>query len=305
MHAMDLCHGDLTPSNMATRLARPLDLLEAGDLNRMLGEPRTEDVEHLFVETPSPAPRYLVDPIDLTLLPPDYLSTRICVLDFDHLYSCASPPQRLSGIPPQFLAPETIFELRYGPPADIWAFGCVLFRLRTSEDPFSTVECPSDAVQEMLGVLGELPVQWRTVRFDTATGHPIRGESDSGIEWHDFRDDGSGWMTLTPLEDMVDEILVPRTPESVETGLEKLALYLPRDVWLWGQENGEKDKFVAKHMRRIGKDDARLFSDLLRKIFDYDYQRRISARDILKHEWLRWVDGAALSFPHNAERSQS
>ena len=83
--------------------------------------PQIQTLEFFFPESPSPAPEYVVVPVDLGRLPSNQLSERLCIIDFDHAFRVGNAPKELSHVPHQYLAPENIFTLTNGPPADVWA----------------------------------------------------------------------------------------------------------------------------------------------------------------------------------------
>ena len=87
----------------------------------MFGTPRTRSIERFFFpEQPSPAPQYIVAAAKLILLPWDYLSTRICILDFDQAFLTDDAPREVPYLPVTYLAPESIFALTNSPAADVW-----------------------------------------------------------------------------------------------------------------------------------------------------------------------------------------
>jgi hypothetical protein len=84
---------DFTLSNIAIRLAHPLDSLTEEQLDQIFGPPQIQTLEYFFPETPSPAPEYVVVPVDLGRLPSNYLSTRLSIIDFDHAFSTRNAPK--------------------------------------------------------------------------------------------------------------------------------------------------------------------------------------------------------------------
>jgi serine/threonine protein kinase len=116
--------------NLSIRLGKSLDHLSEQELLDMLGRPRRRLVDEYFIPKPSPGPQYVVAAADLTLLPANYLSTKICIMDFDQGFLTDNAPRHISWTPAPYLAPESIFTLTNGPAADVWALGCVLFNLR-------------------------------------------------------------------------------------------------------------------------------------------------------------------------------
>ena len=109
----------------------------------------------------SRAPNYAVQAIDLTRLPSMYLSGKLYILDFDQAYSSQNPQRSLLGIGPRYLMPESIFELRNGPPAYVWALGCPIFRTRCGLDIYEDLpETPSNGISRMYGVLSWVGISW-------------------------------------------------------------------------------------------------------------------------------------------------
>jgi serine/threonine protein kinase len=87
------------------------------------------------------------------------------------------------------------------------------------------------------------------------------------------------------LEEVVDAIREPRPPanntcQKPRTGLEYFCLQVPKiDV----KDHAGKERFEAEKKRPIPKEDAKLFVDLLRRMFNYDHTKRITARQVLEH----------------------
>ena len=228
------------------------------------------------------APRYAVEPVRLTRLPSAYLSDRLCVIDFDQAYPAEDPPRKLSQIPAPYLAPENIFALANGPPADVWALGCVLFSLRSPWLLFQDfLTCtPAATVSCMCEILGDLPQQWRTVRFHN--GYPVHESAGQGVEYETFEHmDG---QCDSFLEDEVRAIREPRDPGTAhggEDGIGKFCLPVPRF-----DRNNPRGQWEARNLKPLDEDDATLFADLLGKVFTYDPQKRLTAKQILAHPWL-------------------
>jgi serine/threonine protein kinase len=242
-----------------------------------------------FSEEPSPAPKYIVGAADLTLLPSSYLSTKICILDFDQAFLTATPPREVASLPPPYLAPESIFTLTNGPAADVWALGCMLFNLRYPArlffDWFGS-SAKSTATRKR-DVLGPLPQEWLTVPF--YKGHPVHEPLEPGVEYQTIQPERIVHPDVWSLEQYVDRILEPHRPanssgKEPRTGIEYFCLRVPR---FDHEDIAGKAMFNAENTTPIRKEDAKLFVDLLRKIFEYDHTKRITASQILEHPWMR------------------
>ncbi|KAK3936996.1 kinase-like domain-containing protein [Diplogelasinospora grovesii] len=283
MHALGVCHGDFTLSNIAIRLAHPLDSLTEEQLDQIFGPPQIQTLEYFFPETPSPAPEYVVVPVDLGRLPSNYLSTRLCIIDFDHAFSTRNAPKQLSHIPYQYLAPENIFTLTNGPPADVWALGCILYELRYPMALFQHLmgSSPLATASRMCEILGNLPREWMAFPFDN--DYPVHEPLQRGIEYTTLGDftERNGF-TLDTEVGLIREPQRPVSTSKTASGREWLCLPIPT---FW--DTATRDEFRARNLKPIGKDDAALFTDLLCKIFDYNHQKRITARQVLAHPWLK------------------
>lgn len=239
------------------------------------------------VEEDSPHwPEFAYLNADLGLLPPEYFSTRLCILDFDQAFLANDPPRAISNIPLPYLAPESIFTLTNGPAADIWALGSILFCLRDTchlfqPFTFSTIE---GTVMEMCTLLGLPPKEWWKVPFHD--GLPIHGPLPPDMEHYYLiqeMDDNSGKRGLEYWVRRIKEP-VPASESTPKTAIQQLCLSVP--VFNALNDREEKD-FEARHMTPIQEKDADLFFDLLRKIFTYDRHKRATAEQILEHPWLK------------------
>ncbi|KAK3304743.1 kinase-like domain-containing protein [Chaetomium strumarium] len=280
---------------------RPLRLEERWEeeqLDELFGPPQIQTVEFFFPESPSPAPEYVVIPVDFGDLPSNYLSTRLCIIDFDHAFSAENAPKQLSHIPYHYLAPENIFTLANGPPADVWALGCILFELRDSITLFDGFfgSSPLSTESRMCEVLGSLPQEWMALPFEH--GYPVHEPLQPGIEYRTVGD----WTERHgfTLDTEVGRIREPRRPASVSktaSGREWLCLHVPA---FW--DPAKREEFYARYLKPLGKEDAALFTDLLSKVFNYNPQTRITTRQILTHPLLK---GTSQAEPSNAGSAAS
>jgi serine/threonine protein kinase len=271
-------------NNLAIHLDKSFDNLTEEQLGDIFPKVRRQSLDAWFQDSPSPGPKYAVKAIKLSRLPAEYLSTRLCVFDFDQSFMAHSPPQDLSHIPPAYPAPESIFSLINSPEADIWALGSILFRLRTPNTQlfwdFSTSGPLATAIR-MHEVLGTMPEEWYTLPF--VNNYPVHGPLQPNTECHMLKDMRMDDFTL---EQLVNRIVDPYRPEdsmAPRIGAEKLCVKVPRLDIL--DEKGKED-LKAKHTTPIQAQDAEHFTDLLRRVFAHDSSKRITAKGILEHPWL-------------------
>ena len=275
---------------MAIRLARPLDDLAEDELDEIFGPPRKVPLDFFFPDQPSPAPSYAVRPVNLGWLPSAYLSTKLALLDFDEAFFADDPPRGLSHIPHQYLAPEAIFAVRNGPAADVWALGCIIIGLRMTWIPFQgwSGGSPLSTAMNMSYLLGGMPQEWGSFPFEN--GYPVHEPLKPGITYSTV--DGHINYASESLDELISQIFDPRPPEAIapgddggmeaEDGLDRFTLYVP----IRPPDGYTRATFREANMAPIGKKDAELFTDLLRRIFTYDYRKRLTARQVLEHPWL-------------------
>lgn len=274
--------------NLAIRLGQSLDHLTEQELLATFPKLRRVKVEDEdFIQKPSPGPQYVVAAADLTLLPVNYFSTKICILDFDQAFLADNAPRRISWTPAAYLAPESIFTLTNSPAADVWALGCVLFNLRYPLPVFWNMfgnSDPEGTAERHHFTLGELPEEWMSVQF--LNGWPVHEELDVDLpdkpETIRLGDESKKYS----LEQWANAIKEPRRPAgtmNLKTGLDFFCLH---DVLL---DDGTTQSFETENRRPIEKEDAKLFADLLRKIFNYDHTKRITASQVLEHPWMQEI----------------
>jgi serine/threonine protein kinase len=288
------CHGgeflfrhlDLTTRNIALGLSKQLDHLSENKILDLF-PPKTQEIRLQSedqINSESRSPKYAVEAVDLARLPSNYLSSKLYILDFDQAYSSLKQPHSLLGITPRYLAPESIFELRNGPPADVWTLGCLIFRMRCGVDICHDLpETPSNAISKMYGILGRhLLDHWKTVPFD-GDGWPALDGLQEGIDYHDFS--GHYDFPYKSLWDYVMESIDLKRAKKVEdeVGILKFCRYLPtaafRGCYL-------KQEWAAENATPITRKEADSFYDLMLQVFEYDPGKRITVSGMLLHPWF-------------------
>ena len=271
-----------------------------------MGELETESGEATGPE----APRYIVKGINFLSSPSNIIRPDIKLVDFDQCFSISSPPEKLLGIPLDFMAPEVAVGLAAGPASDVWALGCCIFRLRSGESPFSSpfdVTSPADLISYIIHTLGEdMPHKWKKTTLWDSHGQPTkdRGKGRPHEQWWDGDE--------RFLQDMVRNIWDEPKDRIVQGGTSRPA----RKVWrehehqpfpacfsdmVWNPRaakvdnvyisgyNDEWDGLLEK-LPKIPGHEATLLYDLLSKIFVYDPTRRPTAMEMLRHPWFH-LDG--------------
>ncbi|QKD60280.2 kinase-like domain-containing protein [Fusarium oxysporum Fo47] len=250
LHKNQICHGDFRPSNILVKLGN-LDHLSEDELLSQLGQPEEVQVQtESGEELPASSPRYLVQPADISRLGNEFLTEEICVIDFGESFRFSSPPEDL-GIPENYLPPEILLEWpeAIGPACDLWALGCTLFEIREQLPLFYMIYDKDELLAEIVRFFGKLPESW----------------------W-------AKWEAREEYFDADGKWLRDEEDWSLEVALSK-----PIEIF----DAGEKYKEGPKQSLETPETEQKLLADLLYRLFKYDPRERLSAEEVLRHEWFR------------------
>ena len=176
--------------------------------------------------------------------------------DFGESFDVNDLPEDL-GIPQEYRAPEYILDKRLGVESDIWALGCTLFEIRTGRRLFDLPDDdPDEHLARIVQVLGKFSEPWWSTTWEVRRQH-FGDEVDADgkvtkLEW---------WMSGRR------DTCQSYTPRSVEDAILDTAGCDPKHV--------------------VPEDEMLLFADLLRRIFKYIPEKRITAEDMLEHSWFK------------------
>ncbi|KIH90538.1 hypothetical protein SPBR_00574 [Sporothrix brasiliensis 5110] len=252
LHKNGLCHGDFRPSNVLVKLAS-LNKLSEDELLSLLGQPKEVHVRtESGGDLPPSSPRYLTPPADLSRLGDEYLTNQICVIDFGESYAISSPPADL-GMPENYLPPEVLLdeESAVGPACDLWALGCTLFEIRQQIPLFYMIYDTDDLLSEMVRFFGKMPQGWW----------------DKWEARADFFDEQGAWLREGDTEAWSLEVALSKPIEIVDPG------------------SGEHDD-VARTSLITSEAEQKRMADLLYKLFRYEPEKRLSAEEVVAHEWF-------------------
>jgi serine/threonine protein kinase len=144
----------------------------------------------------------------------------------------------------------------------IWALGCTLFEIRTGRKLFDMFDDDDDShLFHMVEMLGALPEPW----WSTTWKH--RKEF--------FKDEPDLFGQAV----LVGALAKEQSDLSVERPSIELALRRGLHYW----DLGPGDEFS----REIPPDEIEQLADLLKKILQYEPSRRLTAAEVLEHEWFR------------------
>ncbi|KAG4442616.1 hypothetical protein IFR05_001872 [Cadophora sp. M221] len=270
LYSLGICHGDFTSANILLQLHGTLDTLNVDELYALLGNPVKEDVRTRDGSAVGPSsPSHVVESIDFAAVP-TLLSLQLKVIDFDQAFQTSTPPSEMLGTPPRCLSPEAIFDREVGVASDVWALGCLIFRIRSGYDlcgSFSGSR-PYHALMQIVKTLGELPKKWRDRKFDRH-GYPAE-DSDDHAEVLEYE------PLQAPLVDAVLEI--ERGPTGSSVG-DSDSL----EVTLWTPSSGYGSVDGEESTAYISKEEADCLFDLLSKIFRFRPEERLGLQEIVDH----------------------
>ncbi len=220
-------------------------------------------------ETPSnpTAPYYLAKPVDFYSVDSQFMTNEACIIDFWESFEVLSPPEDL-GIPQSYCSPELVFDKTAGVGSDLWALGCTLFEIRTGRKLFDTFDGDvDDHIYMMVLILGKLPEPW----WSAWGAHKDSFEEEPDSEGRAIKTNEFTKETQSP----TGQADIPE-PRSIRDALAR---------GLVATNYGSMT--ICQHHRDIPKNEIEIFADLLGKILKYDPRERLSAVEVLDHEWFK------------------
>lgn len=272
LHDNGFCHGDFQPENILSKLVN-LDSLSERELMKTIRTPHIIEVEtEPGRPLPPSCPQYLVDSVSLVeLIEQDnnkYLSDDMCLINFDRVYPMSSPsPPSMHGVMEDYWPPERLLEemrfdimskdnpaleepaLAAGLACDLWALGCTIFEIKVQ------VGLLYWAFLNKANNDYSWPLLFETLPCLIDMLGPLPSDLSEKWEWCSQRFDKS--------KKRVGQWSETRVPS-----LEELVAF-------WESEDHE-----------VLDDELSLFVDMLRKLFRYNPEERMSARELLEHKWF-------------------
>ncbi len=280
----------------------------------LFGSPETAPLETESGEETGPeAPPFIVKPLNFLAAEENIIRWDVQLLDFDQSFPISSPPEDMLGTPPEFLAPEVAVGLSASPASDVWALGCSIFRLRSGQGPFASIEVgsPADALVIIIKTFGSLPDEWQHVLFDyygQLTQDPEKGKplpvwkdkrSLRDLVYNIFDKPESGVVETGQVrpdhEPFEKADIVPYPPSFADMVWKPKAVKID-NVYFHGYDDGTEELIEA--MPKISETEAALLYDLLSKVFVYDTAERITLEEMLRHPWFHMDQGDTLPHGH-------
>ncbi|EAA29863.1 kinase-like protein [Neurospora crassa] len=274
-------------------------------------------------EWPKELPRYLVGQADMfKLIRGGWCSPSVAVIDFGVSYPVTEPTGKGTGIPLGYAPPEEAITgknqegkektlVKLGPKSDVWSLGVTLAELVLDYFPFADSSDKLYGVKNMELVMGPIPEPFRSEFREWYKG--IWGPDGTALQDVVMvTDPETGKSVLSPLsfsikrwkeekeyakkesgyEDPIrsrmslglETLHTKRSGAAIEAQWARDKTKLPSYTWEQTEEEDEMDddQFPTKKF-----DDIEVFSDLLRSIFKWMPEDRVSTAEIMAHPWFK------------------
>ena len=252
---------------------------------KLVGEPKTvavvTDLDSGKGHDLETAPRYLVYPLnwDRALKQGAELKLKIgsaCVIDFGESFEIRDPPAEV-GIPQVYCSPEQVLENKVGRASDLWALGCTLFEIRTGRKLFDAFDDDVDeCLDAIVTIMGRFPEPWWSETWERRRDFFEDSADANGraIEVRERRSDTSGQVPDGRKEETRAVNFERARARSLEEAIAEGFVY-------------SRDTSLEAICKVISVEEARILAGLLAKLLKYDPEERISATEVLEHDWFR------------------
>ncbi|KAI0469835.1 kinase-like domain-containing protein [Xylariaceae sp. FL0804] len=306
LHSKGIVHGDFRASNILMQLADISNITRDEMVDR-LPEPIARRVwTYSGMDTGSMAPKYVVAPVDLSILG---LTEKISVIDFGQSFRVNNPPSRM-GIPMSYGAPEAVFHHSPGPDMDVWSLAITIMKVRVNRHLLA--DSLATYTKDLESILGPLPEYYRRAYVDNIIKqYGEDGPPDGFLSSLPFFPTGFDDRIRSLLaEEQVFYDLKAESEQDTEGeqenqkgehadlgGAAEQKLFLrsmigEEEVFDESESEDEDlvDREVAKYVEKVfklSKEEVIHLGDLITRVVKYDPKERLGIDGLLNHEWFR------------------
>ncbi|KAI5458929.1 kinase-like domain-containing protein [Mariannaea sp. PMI_226] len=181
LHDHEVCHGDLTPSNVLFELQDVQNWTET-EISQMFGEPKTAELRLHDGSYSTHSPIEVVQAIEFTVN--ETMLGPVRIIDFGQSFNSDNPPTGL-GIPLPYFPPEVCFGYPPSKMSDVWSLACIIFEVQTWR---LLAPMMFKSFKLLLGTLrftlGTFPEAWRDRYSDKYASDILNGKGAPKI-WFD------------------------------------------------------------------------------------------------------------------------
>ncbi|KAF7532561.1 hypothetical protein G7054_g7866 [Neopestalotiopsis clavispora] len=312
LHSVGVVHGDLRPANILMELdQKTLNNLSKDELLALIDEKPitipvfTKDGEDCGAH----APRYTVASIYKPWFE-TLLLEKVAIGDFGESFRITDP-EKTTGIPLQYAAPEILLPGKAGLGSDIWSLACTLYEIRTGKALLGSDQWGGarfgKLVYDIEGLLGPLPEPFRArweeggyiqpdvldapeeekdiLALDTQPG--IRPVSCSPSQL------GLAKMMLlsgTPYTDVFCALLGKQRGDYERPYFDDDELEQMEEDGVDMEAFWEKCRREAEeHGYKYAEEEILALGDLLGQMVKYESEGRLAASRVLQHHWFKGI----------------
>ncbi|KAH7871153.1 kinase-like domain-containing protein [Lentinula edodes] len=268
IHRAGFVHGDFTTSNLF-RLKDKVMKWSDNKVYTYFGSPIMDEVRTCSGQLVGPhAPSELVEAIGHDAFA-NILKENIIVIDFGQSYRAPDPPKSYEPATlVDYMSPETRFEKRVGPEADVWQLGCATFEIIRTGRPLFDYFFSADSY-----ILSQANAfKGREISFEETDGR------NKAKRRHLFE---SGYAVT---KNEIDETPASTMFEEIKTKIDSIDLSKRRNGPADPGPMCEKSDKIEENM---DEKEVKLWMDLLEKMLRYRPGDRIGIREVVNHPWFK------------------
>ncbi|RYP93261.1 hypothetical protein DL770_000636 [Monosporascus sp. CRB-9-2] len=295
LHSKGLCHGDFRPQNILMKL-KPgcIDHLSRDDVWDVCGFPSTAEVRTATGERSKHAPNEVVGAAPWTLFQ-DHVIDEVAIVDFGQAYKAHEPRKEL-GIPAAYASPEVLFDKgQFGVGSDIWSLATTLLEVKIDRRARDSAD---ESIRYMERFIGPVPPYYRQEAKRILEEHGWDDMEQGPQDFDSTSRTGGAYKAgstgkLLPLTGPVD---IPVSDDEERDARCKdfahpleMRLGIEQRAWGLGPDHtdptGENQTWVRLKYY-LPRNEVLGFADLLKRMYKYKPEERLSASQVLSHRWF-------------------